>query len=474
MTIFTIDEQNNITAFRSAEEAAASASTGDSFSSQKELAEMAEVWPADRLLAIWNSLPGVTPVESFKSHKSAASRIWARIQGLDDPAKLEAHAAKPKAQRKAKGGAQAAKGVPAKGKASKKATATKNALLLDGEELIGAKQDRVLNLTILAPPKRLTVIPVSCVAAGRWHMASAAFRPAPHVMYARGRAARTSQITRSMRSTRTPRSDQSAVWSDIAAKASRMDAASPTQAMAAVYDQHALTTEEYVRACDCAPRQAGVVFAIDGRAVGMDLFDHPHTLRRLFPKLVRSYAIDALETTTEAVPRRIDHPSIKDVMEGIATASIFAQPAVGLGQDVRIGGKRMSGARCGRLIAISTSARLRWAQPTPTAPSARASVGRRNDVTRRSGCLWLAGRLGGIACCSPQRPMLRVYPSCPDGLRLSATTLGTAWHRKPERAAFGPPFFVTLALRAGRRPARSIRPPDSRKLQDGAVGARAA
>src|SRR5438876_9900087 len=48
-------------------------------------------------------------------------------------------------------------------------------LLLDGEELIGAKQNRVLNLTILAPAHRATKIPVSCVEAGRWRHASARF-----------------------------------------------------------------------------------------------------------------------------------------------------------------------------------------------------------------------------------------------------------------------------------------------------------
>jgi hypothetical protein len=42
--------------------------------------------------------------------------------------------------------------------------------LLDGEELIGAKQNRALNLTILAPAKQVIVIPVSCVEAGRWHL----------------------------------------------------------------------------------------------------------------------------------------------------------------------------------------------------------------------------------------------------------------------------------------------------------------
>jgi hypothetical protein len=128
MTTFTIDEQNNITTFGSAEEAAAAtAESFVSFSSQKELAQLAEGWPAERLLAIWNSLPGVTPVASFKSNKVATSRIWARIQGLREAAEPEAKAAKPKSQRKAKGSAQAAKGAPAKGKAAKKTTAPKNA-----------------------------------------------------------------------------------------------------------------------------------------------------------------------------------------------------------------------------------------------------------------------------------------------------------------------------------------------------------
>lgn len=40
-------------------------------------------------------------------------------------------------------------------------------LLLDGEELVGAKQNRILNLRVLAPAKCTIIIPVSCVEAGR-------------------------------------------------------------------------------------------------------------------------------------------------------------------------------------------------------------------------------------------------------------------------------------------------------------------
>ena len=125
---FTIDSDNNITAHGTPEEAAAVTATPfDSFSSQQELADLAKAWPTERLVAIWNSLPGVEPVKRFKDHKAASSRIWERIQNLGAPETPTEDKPEPKTERKAKAGAQAAKGAPAKGKGSKKATAAKKA-----------------------------------------------------------------------------------------------------------------------------------------------------------------------------------------------------------------------------------------------------------------------------------------------------------------------------------------------------------
>jgi hypothetical protein len=122
---FTIDTDNNISVFATAEEAAAAITNPfESFTSQKELTQLAETWPAERLIAIYNSLPGVTPVETFKTAKAGATKIWESIQGL---AKAAEPPAKPKADKKAKGSAKAAKPAPAKGKASKKTTPAKPA-----------------------------------------------------------------------------------------------------------------------------------------------------------------------------------------------------------------------------------------------------------------------------------------------------------------------------------------------------------
>jgi hypothetical protein len=37
------------------------------------------------MVEIWNSLPGVSPIERFKDGKTALLRIWKRIQGLGTP-----------------------------------------------------------------------------------------------------------------------------------------------------------------------------------------------------------------------------------------------------------------------------------------------------------------------------------------------------------------------------------------------------
>jgi hypothetical protein len=86
MTIFTIDEQNNITAFGLQEEAARA--TGLAFSSQKELAKLTTEWPVGRFVDIWNGFAGVAPfselkpVKKFTDRKTAVARIWQAIQRL--------------------------------------------------------------------------------------------------------------------------------------------------------------------------------------------------------------------------------------------------------------------------------------------------------------------------------------------------------------------------------------------------------
>src|SRR5580700_11120815 len=107
MTTYTIDNENNITAYGSQQEAG----EGEAFGSQQELADLAATWEANRLIEVWNGIPGLTPVKKFTDRKSAVGRIWKAIQSLDGGSSSDAAAKAPKRSKKTK---QAAKAKPAK------------------------------------------------------------------------------------------------------------------------------------------------------------------------------------------------------------------------------------------------------------------------------------------------------------------------------------------------------------------------
>jgi hypothetical protein len=94
MITFTIEnETNNITAHATAQEAEA-VPNAERFRNEAGLAKLAANWPVARLVEIYNSLPGVSPVKKFTDRKTAAGRIWKAIQGLRQslPDQAEAHA----------------------------------------------------------------------------------------------------------------------------------------------------------------------------------------------------------------------------------------------------------------------------------------------------------------------------------------------------------------------------------------------
>jgi hypothetical protein len=102
MKAFTIDADNNIVAHASSK-AAPKTEGIELFTSQDALAELAAAWPASRMVEIWNSLTGVTPVKKFTDRKKAVARIWAELQKLGGPeAPQDAHVAPEEAPAKKK------------------------------------------------------------------------------------------------------------------------------------------------------------------------------------------------------------------------------------------------------------------------------------------------------------------------------------------------------------------------------------
>src|SRR3954470_7174365 len=134
MTTFTIDAENSITAMTQDEAAAGLPGGAIPFTSEKDLTRLATDWPAERLVEIWNGIPGVKAVTRFKSRRAATARIWKAIQGLAAVAKPEPmETAKAAASGRTKA-TKPTKAAKPSGKPSKKGKAPKPVAAREGSK----------------------------------------------------------------------------------------------------------------------------------------------------------------------------------------------------------------------------------------------------------------------------------------------------------------------------------------------------
>ncbi len=211
-------------------------------------------------------------------------------------------------------------------------------LLLDGEELVGAKQNRVVNLTILVPAHSTQTIPVSCVEAGRWHHVSEAFAGSGRAHFAEGRARKTQQVSHSLAMGAEASADQVDVWDRISHRVALSGAHAPTAARADLFEARHKDVEDYVGALRPLDGQAGAAFAIGGRLAGVEWFDAPATLHNLLPKIVSSYALDAALTPAgraAATSQEIGHDTVRAWLERLSARPPQTHETVGLGQTLR-------------------------------------------------------------------------------------------------------------------------------------------
>lgn len=210
-----------------------------------------------------------------------------------------------------------------------------NVLLVDGEELIGARQNRILNMTMLVGGRSKIVVPVSCVEQGRWAYKSRRFESADRALFSRSRAKKMRQVSASLRESGSRYAYQAEIWSDISAKAAFLSVDSDTGAMSDIYDQQSAQIDGYVSAFSPQAGQAGALFAINGRINGIELFDSVSTFQRFMAKLVRSYAMDAIEDqkpNSKAPVAEVAHRFLEEMKEAV----VHRFPALAEGEDLRI------------------------------------------------------------------------------------------------------------------------------------------
>jgi hypothetical protein len=206
---------------------------------------------------------------------------------------------------------------------------------IQGEEYVGAKQNRTLNISVLAARGK-TRIPVTCVEAGRWDTGSTHFVAGLYES-SKMRAMKMASLHKSSKSVKNKLkkffADQGQVWDAVREESDRRGVGSPTMAMHDIYSSRDVfeSLGAIAAGIDVPEETRGAVVGIGSRLIGCDLFESSGVFRRTWPRLLRSYGLSALGET--GAP-----PSVASAQ------SFFSRPAfvaprttasVGLGDDVR-------------------------------------------------------------------------------------------------------------------------------------------
>ncbi len=243
-------------------------------------------------------------------------------------------------------------------------------LIFDGEELVGAKQNRIANATILVSVGK-SVLPVSCVEEGRWSHRSAGFSAGAYASHPTLRRQKERQVFESSRlaaarseaeaasapsseeaqllRARRFMSDQGRVWDEVGRSSHRLGSDSPTMAMADAYETGKSDLEKTMHAfaldASCVPDDTvGTMVFLGGQFVCMDVLRPAKRFLRLYPKLLRGYALEALLHKAPVAKDFDPEAAAYRLFAEILEAHVDEQAAADLGYDLRLETKRVSGS----------------------------------------------------------------------------------------------------------------------------------
>jgi hypothetical protein len=210
-------------------------------------------------------------------------------------------------------------------------------LIYDGAELVGAKQNRILNVTVLVAARSTLRIPVSCTEEGRWRSVSASFAPAQHIANSELRRRKAVALSSAPLVRGAAQRD---VWESVREQADRMGSVSPTGAHQDLFAARERELEALEPALGAEPGQCGAVLGL-GDTLCLDAVSRPDAFAAIWPKLRRGYLLDALE--------RLDGPTTRTerllgFVDEVADAPVRRGPSVGLGEDLRLQGPGVLGS----------------------------------------------------------------------------------------------------------------------------------
>jgi hypothetical protein len=206
-------------------------------------------------------------------------------------------------------------------------------LILEGEELVGGKQNRIVNTSIVILASTVIKIPVSCMEAGRWASRREDFASGDAVFPAKSRARQKESVSYNLVREGKFRSDRGRVWDEVSLCLHQMSVNSPTADFRVARQKATQQIESFVEAFQPVTGQVGAVFVSKDGILGLELLGSSELFGRCSKKIIRSFAFDVLSDST--LPS-VQTDAAAVWWEKIRGAAVTRHSSPGTGDDLRV------------------------------------------------------------------------------------------------------------------------------------------
>ncbi|MDB2349617.1 hypothetical protein N9W05_04510, partial [Alphaproteobacteria bacterium] len=175
---------------------------------------------------------------------------------------------------------------------------------ITGEKL---KQNRIITVSTLLPPKEETTVSVLCSERGRWSRTDREFASRDSSMFAKARFSKmetmNSRSTEDLNMAYDQSADQQQAWEQINRKFSSFNDYSSSESMQDIYKNKENVLKEFERELIMPEHAVGAIFAIGNRVLGFELFSNNDLFSCHYAQLLKSYVLDAIEKrSSDAIP----------------------------------------------------------------------------------------------------------------------------------------------------------------------------
>lgn len=202
--------------------------------------------------------------------------------------------------------------------------------IMDGEELVGAKQNRITNSSFIISSHCTTTIPVSCVEQNRWSYNSRNFAASENIIFNKGRKEKFQDV----HANADYQTNQGRVWGNIDEKMSKLNSHNSTASMNRVYEDKQSAMQDYVARFQAQENDIGIIYAIGNRIEGVDIFHGTYLFSHFLPKIIKSCVMEILDQGIN--DSHIPAAEFKKFFDDICHLPVTANRSYfGLGQEYR-------------------------------------------------------------------------------------------------------------------------------------------